>query len=77
VAAAVHPSLLGYTLLASAEVSRLAGAHRQAAATLHRALRIYENAQAHPLADRTRAALASLTNHTGTAAVTPIGPAGQ
>ncbi len=63
-------------LLASAEVSRLAGAHREAAATLQQALRIYENAQAEPLADRTRAALAGLTYHTSTDAAL-IEPAGQ
>jgi class 3 adenylate cyclase len=48
-------------LLAKAEMSRLAGAPDQAAASLRAALRIYQDRGAALLADRTRAALASLT----------------
>jgi predicted ATPase/DNA-binding SARP family transcriptional activator len=53
-------TLLAGVLVARAEVSRLAGAPAQAEASLREALRIYEEGQATPLADRTRAALASL-----------------
>jgi tetratricopeptide (TPR) repeat protein len=47
-------------LVAKAEVSKLAGAPAEAAASLREALRIYEDRRVLPLADRTRAALASL-----------------
>jgi hypothetical protein len=47
-------------LVAKAEVSRLAGALGEAAASLRTALRIYQDRHAVALADRTRAALASL-----------------
>jgi tetratricopeptide (TPR) repeat protein len=48
-------------LMHRAEVSQLAGAPAEAAASLHKALRIYEDKRALALADRVRAALASLT----------------
>jgi hypothetical protein len=52
-------------LVAKAEVAKLAGAPAEAAASLRTALRIYEDRRVVPLADRTRAALASLpTDHT-------------
>jgi predicted ATPase len=47
-------------LVAKAEVSKLAGAPAEAAASLRKALRIYDERCALALADRTRAALASL-----------------
>jgi predicted ATPase/DNA-binding SARP family transcriptional activator len=47
-------------LVAKAEVSKLAGAPAEAAASLRAALRIYEDRRAVALADQTRAALASL-----------------
>jgi predicted ATPase/DNA-binding SARP family transcriptional activator/tetratricopeptide (TPR) repeat protein len=47
-------------LEAKAEVAKLAGAPAEAAASLRKALRIYEDRRAPALADRTRAALASL-----------------
>jgi predicted ATPase len=47
-------------LVAKAEVSKLAGARAEAAASLRTALRIYEDRRAVALADQTRAALASL-----------------
>jgi predicted ATPase/class 3 adenylate cyclase len=50
-------------LIAKAEVSRLAGAPEQAAASLRAALRIYQDRHATPLVDQTAAALASLTGH--------------
>jgi predicted ATPase/DNA-binding SARP family transcriptional activator len=52
-------------LEASAEVSRLAGAPAEAAASLRKALEIYQDRRAVPLAERTRAALASLTAERG------------
>ena len=48
-------------LVAQAEVSRLAGALGQAEASLRRALQFYEDRRMVPLAERTRALLASLT----------------
>ena len=50
-------------LMATAEVDRLAGAPEQAKASLHAALRIYQDRHATPLADQATAALASLTGH--------------
>ena len=47
-------------LVAKAEVSRLAGAREEAADSLGKALRLYEEQRASALAERTRAALASL-----------------
>jgi tetratricopeptide (TPR) repeat protein len=47
-------------LVAKAEVSKLAGAPAEAAASLRAALRIYQDRRAVALADRARAALASL-----------------
>jgi non-specific serine/threonine protein kinase len=58
-----YGTLLADVLVARAEVSRLAGAPAQAEASLREALRIYEEGQTAPLADRTRAALASLPRH--------------
>jgi hypothetical protein len=47
-------------LVAKAEVSRLAGAREEAADSLRKALRLYEEQRTSALAERTRAALASL-----------------
>ena len=66
VAATSHASELAAMLVASAEVSRLAGAREEAEASLRKALRIYQDRGAIPLADRTRAALASLAARPGT-----------
>ena len=65
-AQALAAPILGVThqaeaLIAKAEVARLAGASEEAAGSLRQALRIYEDRRASALADRTRAALASLT----------------
>jgi predicted ATPase/DNA-binding SARP family transcriptional activator len=60
-----YAGLLAQTLVASAEVSRLAGAPEEAEASLRRALRIYEDRRAVALAEQTRAALASLVGHSG------------
>jgi predicted ATPase/DNA-binding SARP family transcriptional activator len=60
-----YPALRAQMLLASAEVSRLAGAPGEAEASLRQALRIYEDKRAVALAERTRAALASLTSSPG------------
>jgi hypothetical protein len=54
------------TLMAKAEVNRLAGAPGLAEASLREALRIYEDRRAVPLAEQARAALASLTAPPGT-----------
>jgi predicted ATPase/class 3 adenylate cyclase len=54
------------TLMAKAEVNRLAGARDQAEASLIAALRIYQDRHAVPLAGQARAALASLTGQPGT-----------
>lgn len=59
------PVLYAQTLTAKAEVNRLAGAPDQAKASLHEALRIYEDRHAVPLAEETRAALASLAAQPG------------
>jgi len=66
VAATSCAALQAHVLLASAEVSQLAGAPAEAAASLHQALRIYEDKRAVALAERTRGALASLTPGPGT-----------
>jgi len=51
--------------VAKAEVSKLAGAPAEAAASLRQALRFYQDRHAVPLVDQTRAALASLpADHT-------------
>ena len=50
------------TLVAKAEVTRLAGARGQAAASLRAALRIYEDRHAIALSEQTRIAIASLTD---------------
>jgi tetratricopeptide (TPR) repeat protein len=52
-------------LVAKAEVAKLAGAPAEAAASLRTALRIYQDRRAVALADRTRAALASLPTQFG------------
>jgi tetratricopeptide (TPR) repeat protein len=65
VAPTPYPALRAQMLLASAEVSRLAGAPGEAEASLRQALRIYEDKRAVALAERTRAALASLTSSPG------------
>jgi tetratricopeptide (TPR) repeat protein len=53
------------TLVAEAEVNRLAGAPDQAAVCLRAALRIYEDRRATSLAEKVRAALATLTDDPG------------
>lgn len=53
-------------LMAKAEVNRLTGARPQAEASLRAALRIYQDRRAVPLAEQTKATLASLTDHPGT-----------
>ena len=50
--------------MAQAEVSRLAGALDEAEASLRRALQFYEDRRMVPLAERTRALLASLAGNT-------------
>jgi class 3 adenylate cyclase/tetratricopeptide (TPR) repeat protein len=50
-------------LMARAEVDRLAGAPERAEASLRRALCIYQDRHATPLADQAAAALSSLTDH--------------
>jgi tetratricopeptide (TPR) repeat protein len=52
--------LLGDVLTAKADVSRLAGAPGDAETSLRRALQLYEDRRMTPLAERTRALLASL-----------------
>jgi hypothetical protein len=52
--------------MAKAEVSRLAEEPDQAKASLQKALRIYEDRHALPLAQQAKAALASLTAHANT-----------
>jgi class 3 adenylate cyclase/tetratricopeptide (TPR) repeat protein len=59
------PVLYAETLLAKAEVDQVAGAPGQAKASLHEALQIYEDRHALPLAEQTRAALASLAAQHG------------
>ena len=54
------------TLMAKAEVNRLAGKRDQAEASLVAALQIYQDRHAVPLAEQARAALASLTGQPGT-----------
>jgi class 3 adenylate cyclase/tetratricopeptide (TPR) repeat protein len=67
-AALVSPTswaaLQAETLLARAEVARLAGDSGQAETSLHAALRISQDRHATILSDRAAAALASLTGHT-------------
>ena len=46
--------------MAKAEVSKLAGAPAEAAASLHKALRLYKERRAVALADRIRTMLASM-----------------
>jgi tetratricopeptide (TPR) repeat protein len=53
-------ALQAEALVAKAEVSKLAGAREEAADSLRKALRIYQERRAPALAGRTRAALASL-----------------
>ena len=65
-AATSYAALQAHVLMASAEVSQLAGAPGEAEASLRQALRIYEDGRAVALADRTRAALASLAARSGT-----------
>ncbi|MGN6171624.1 MAG: hypothetical protein ACTHPS_01470 [Streptosporangiaceae bacterium] len=55
-------ALKAEVLMAKAEVNRLGGVREQAAASLRAALRIYENQRAVPLAERARAALASVAS---------------
>jgi class 3 adenylate cyclase len=56
-------TLQAETLMARAEVDRLAGAPEQAETSLRAALRIYQDRHATPLAEQAAAALASLTGH--------------
>jgi len=57
--------LYAEVLVARAEVNRLAGTPAEAEANLRQALGIYQDRRAAPLAERTRAALASLADHPG------------
>ncbi len=66
VAATSDASLLAAMLVNSAEVSRLGGEREEAEASLRKALRIYQDRGAVPLADQTHAALASLAARPGT-----------
>ena len=66
VAATSDASLLAAMLVDSAEVSRLGGEREEAEASLRKALRIYQDRGAVPLADQTHAALASLAARPGT-----------
>jgi hypothetical protein len=59
------PATHAEVLVAQAEVSQLAGAREEAADSLRKALHIYEERRASALADRTRAALASLSANPG------------
>ena len=59
------PLMQADVLETRAEVDRLAGAARQAEHSLRAALRIYEDRRATALAERTRAALASLAGQPG------------
>ena len=60
-ATSVDP-LLGEVLIAKAEVLRLAGAPGDAEPSLRRALQLFEDRRMTPLAERTRALLASLAD---------------
>jgi DNA-binding SARP family transcriptional activator/tetratricopeptide (TPR) repeat protein len=62
VSATSYPMLLAETLVAKAEVSRLAGAHGQAATSLRAALQIYADRHVVALSEQTRTALANLTD---------------
>ena len=66
VAATSDASLLAAMLVNSAEVSRLGGEREEAEASLRKALRIYQDRGAVPLAGQTHAALASLAARPGT-----------
>jgi tetratricopeptide (TPR) repeat protein len=66
VAATSDAGVQAHVLLASAEMSQLAGAPGEAEASLRQALRIYEDKRALTLAERTRAALADLAARSGT-----------
>jgi tetratricopeptide (TPR) repeat protein len=66
VAATSDAAMQAHVLLASAEMSQLAGAPGEAEASLRQALRIYEDKRALTLAERTRAALADLAARSGT-----------
>jgi predicted ATPase/DNA-binding XRE family transcriptional regulator len=57
---ASRAALLGEALVAKAEVLRIAGATAESADSLRAALRIYQDRQAVPLAEQTRASLARL-----------------
>jgi tetratricopeptide (TPR) repeat protein len=57
--------LRAHLLVAEAEVRQLAGDRRQAAASLHAALRIYEDQRTAPLAAQVKAALTSLNASPG------------
>jgi hypothetical protein len=60
IAPTTYAELQAEVQVAKAEVAKLAGAPAEAAASLRKALRIYEDRRAAPLVDQTRAALASL-----------------
>jgi tetratricopeptide (TPR) repeat protein len=65
IAPTIWAELQAAALVAKAEVSKLAGAPAEAAASLRKALRIHEDRRAVALADQTRAALASLPTQPG------------
>jgi predicted ATPase/DNA-binding SARP family transcriptional activator len=58
-----HARLKAHLLVAKAEVNQLAGDRDQAQASLHTALRIYEDHHVLPLAGQVKAALTSLATH--------------
>jgi predicted ATPase/DNA-binding SARP family transcriptional activator/class 3 adenylate cyclase len=62
VSATSYAVLQAETLVAKAEVSRLAGARGEAATSLRAALRIYDDRHAKALSEQTRTAIASLTD---------------
>jgi tetratricopeptide (TPR) repeat protein len=65
IASTTWAQLQAEMLVAKAEVSKLAGAPAEAAASLREALRIYQDRRAVALADQARAALASLPTEPG------------
>jgi tetratricopeptide (TPR) repeat protein len=65
--------LLAQAFMDKAEVNRLAGARDQAAASVHAALRIYEDRHVAPLAEQAKAALASLNDRAGSKPVKAAG----
>ena len=69
-----YTELKAHLLVAKAEVNQLAGDRDQAQASLHAALRTYEDHHAVPLAGQVKAALASLTPASGSGPQPPRSP---